>query len=281
MGRLWAHVSAVAACASACLFPSLGDLEGGGNADAGPAPDAYVPDARSDATADATADAASDGASTAHYCASLSPAPTFCEDFDEPMPIVLSDLGNLNVGGGQLALDTSLARSGARSLLAHIDAVASGGQASAYLDVPVSNKPFTSFALELDLALEPGDNESSIGAVEAASGSGEGFVTDPTSVVVQEGQYSSPPSYPVHGVHAVTWGATAWHHLALSTQKTGLGGGGASSLSIDGVAVEMFALDTRFVFANDLHVLIGFTYVGGAAAPRSARIDNVVVRVLP
>lgn len=57
-------------------------------------PDTFTSDGGADAADDRGADASSGDATTANFCASVTPAPFFCMDFDEGDPQVAFQLGN-------------------------------------------------------------------------------------------------------------------------------------------------------------------------------------------
>jgi hypothetical protein len=97
------------------LTTSLDGLTGGASSDAGNAGDAGAADAPAlDAsTRDSSADGASEGG---RYCATVSPTPGFCDDFDDEGPFsrwTTSVIG----AGGSVVRDRAAARSNPNSLL--------------------------------------------------------------------------------------------------------------------------------------------------------------------
>ena len=251
----WLALVALSGCG---LFPSLSDLSG---ADAG-----GPIDASKDAAADAT---------TTRFCDGVSPTPQYCEDFDEVTAPNLFALESLTVdNGASYALDTTDVGSAPRSLLVTVPAVSDGTALHAAYYPTIGNAPHLA-TLSFDAKVDPGDTNVVSAGFVMNKGTSLLLVVGPGGVMFQEGGYASAPTYPQHPRYPVDW-TKGWLHfdMKLSRDASGLA---LSSLSIDGKVLETdFVCDSRFVFANNLQIAVGYVYDGGPAAGRTMRIDNIV-----
>jgi hypothetical protein len=107
----------------------------------------------------AGSEAGASEAGASNYCATLSPTPAFCDDFDEhPLPgeWIVDDVG------GSLAEDSSSFVSPPDSLLAVYDALATGQPLDTRLRTPLS-LPAPPSAIALEFQLEPVAADPTVG----------------------------------------------------------------------------------------------------------------------
>jgi hypothetical protein len=178
--------------AGCSLFVSLDGLESSGAA----AGDASIGDAGVDGS-DSPADAAKGGSG---YCATLSPKPLFCCDFDED--------GGVGAGwdsvtidpGAAASIDTSTSTSGTSSLLAQSTQANSSG-ISALLHKSFSNVGFTETHLAFDV--HPDSAEYAyVGSIDLSGGFFVAVITPAPQI-----QISSSGTYPAltSGLPTGTW----------------------------------------------------------------------------
>jgi len=237
----------------ACLFPSLDGL---GGADAG--------------------DAAEDGVTApdgGRFCASLTPAPAFCEDFDEPdgAPDLSKWLGYSVNGGASLSVDDTFALSSPRSLLAVAPALSSSSAEAAVFPA-AGPTPTARAELVFDVDLVPGNSDATLCSLVSPSATTVYLIVGPGGIHVGEGPYDG--AYPYHPTHAVDWSA-GWVHVDLTLNRTATGA--TTSLAVNAAALETnYACDSRFEFGPE-QVGLGYIYDGSPADARQAHIDDVVL----
>jgi hypothetical protein len=179
----------------------------------------------------------------------------------------------VQTAGGTVTLDTTTALSQPRSLFANAPA-ATSTQVQAAMYGPLGPAPTTSAKLSLDFDLTPGDTDTAFGGLIANVGTNVYLLVGPSGLCLQEGAYSTAPTYPRHPCHAVDF-SKGWTHVDITLKRAG-GGSVTTSLAIDGTAVETdYACDARFSL-QALTVGVGYIYLGAPAAARMAHIDNIV-----
>jgi hypothetical protein len=230
-------------------------------------------------------DGGADGATT--FCASQSPQPLFCEDFDE---------GSFSVGwsyvhtmGGTLALDQTESRSPPGALIAQ-----SGIAASGYDDVAM----YRSFALtgtstftgiiDLDFRIDQADATGGLAVIAQlglpdGSGGGQYFVQ---LVALSHG--AAPLGFSVNEVYFVagmtnptvqhalsgTVATQTWTHATFKITAPFASGIGAATLSFNGTQVESSPINVPV--KNFSQVLgVGLTFVQTPTNGWTAVYDNV------
>lgn len=266
----WIVVVAVpsSVLAAACLFPGLSQLSDGGQA-----VDACV------SCSDAAADARSDGSdAAASFCATLSPTPAFCEDFDKGGYAAQFTNSTTSVDG-VLGADGLAFTSPPNSLFSKVGTKASNGE-WAYL-----TRTFTGTAKQVsyafDLRLDAwGGGESGVMAGILLD---EGTPNEHRLVLyVRSGKtaleelFTKPDGGAVvTSDHALAWAPKlgTWAHVVFSIDPAAK----TCAAAIDGNAdLTATAMDPSWT-PGAPSIEVGFSYIASNTSAWTARFDNVVV----
>lgn len=248
---------AIATGVSGCYWADLySDLSGGG---------------------DAGAADASDGGP---FCATRTPAPTFCADFDEGRPLS-SDWGSVQDGPpGALVIDSNAGTSAPASLRASVPAVTTGAQSLEYVA-----RAFTvtkRLAIELDVradTLGSTTGQVTILAIFAHDGAkmvDRSLIHYVTSQTAQIEEEEAPPfqSWPHALPHAPPVGE--WVHYELRIDLAN--GGAVLTMKIASVTVLDAVSLGQAWSAGEYRVAFGLSYINNdAGAPWSFHYDNIAV----
>ncbi len=245
----------------------------------------------------ATADyaARSDGGATAHaeggsdvsFCASLTTAPTFCDDFDEA-PTGSGWNGTTDVGG-TLAFDTATATSLPRSRRVTVVPAPSGTPCRYVQDTQLLGKDYVArVRVEHDVFL---GHVEDTGAVPFTSAMNSMVLSGPddrgpcdiyfdtqrgaTNLVFDSAtDRSQVKSFPL----SQTIGPRKWVHLAVEVASSGLQDATVSVWMNGVVALESVAIPSTLLcnYGRIQSVEVGFRCVGESAFVE-ARVDNLVV----
>lgn len=148
---------AAAAAGAACSLASLSDLSSGDDDGGARAKDAGAPDAAEGRDAGApddggSTDAPADAPPNATFCATITPKPLFCDDFERPDP--KGTWGDPSLSGGGALATVPSTRGAGRELLATIPVFGAGGVSSARMErtFPETDEVSVSYALRVDAA---------------------------------------------------------------------------------------------------------------------------------
>ena len=266
LALLAAGFGALAACGLTADFSGLQ----GGTRDAGGASGA-VDASPADGGAAAALDAGSDAATDAHFCASRSPAPQLCADFDEGMPV---DTGWAPVDTSPHATVKvdSIGFSPPGSMLSAI--TPADVPAIARLRAPVPLKA-ASVHVEFELLLPTGGGPFELCAIHETAPDGTDYglfyKEEQGRLLVYVGTLEGDGGldqfvYPLGAPPA------QWLHVAIDF---GLGDPGTVTVKHDGATVINASIPTATAGASALFVALGFYSANGATA--RADFDDVVV----
>jgi hypothetical protein len=246
--------------------------------------DASVPDVLP--PRDAPAEVADVGTTT--FCASLSPSPLFCEDFDEGS--YTQGWSYTDTVTGSLALDGTELRSAPASMIAQ-SAIAGAGtvDVAAYRAFSLTGTSSLAATLDLDLRVDRADADGGLAVLAQlglldGTGGGSYFVqlvadshgAAPLNASINEAYFATgtkPP--PVVHPAAQTVAIGAWTHVTLTVTAPFAGGAGTETLSLDGTQVSSSAISVPV--QNFTEVLgVGLTFVQIPSNGWNALYDNVV-----
>ncbi len=252
-----------------------------GHADAAPA-DASA----SDTTTTVGQDGGSDATTATSYCATLSPKPTLCSDFDEPTnPLVPWTVvnangysGNPNVG--MLTVDTAVSFSPPASAKAATNAAVDGGDAPEALLRDSLGVTGSDVKVAFEVLIPAGTADVQVLNVLFENGDAFNLVVGPGETKVEECMpisgtygYNCPDYYP--GDAGVPTGV--WSNVTL---EIGVGPPATLTLTVGGqVVVDHTAIASPFI-NGAVTVTIGLFNPGPAPA-KEIHLDNVVVNVTP
>ncbi len=240
-----------------------------GTPEAGTGEDAPFADAGTDAT-------------PPPFCASLSPQPTLCDDFDEGTSFSPQFPQTVQPSTGHLGIDQAYASSSPASMFALVDQGTSGSQAVAYVQHTFSGSS-TSFEIAFDvlldqyvagafgvvtsIALNPSAQNPHFATMAIASTGAEmeqAFTGADGGNQFVDSTLNPAPS------------AKQWTRvditLSLPQHRLTVLVGGVSALTSE-------TLDSSWPASGAFAIQLGLTYVASTSGPWSARIDNVVVNV--
>jgi hypothetical protein len=220
--------------------------------------------------------------STGPYCASLTPAPRFCDDFDSiPLAAKWSDVKVFD--GGGVALDTAFARSSPRSLRSWIDGNRMGSDCT-YATVATSLVG-PARATHLGYAVRFGD-ESAVSGRDASHISSQSLGTggdlcsvlvnvSASALVVEEQVQTAQPPSSRNQPHTATRSVTArqWARLEVDVDYVAK----RLVLTLDGQIVvdDAVALDCPHQ-GRPASALVGLYCAPNVPAAISVRYDDVV-----
>jgi hypothetical protein len=225
-----------------------------------------------DAVHDAEADAASRDAgrdARATFCATVTPPPTFCADFDEPDA---SAGGGWNVltatGDASVTLSPTTFMSAPRSLETSSP---HGGTGSVSLNFSLVSSMSVDFDVQYVAVPSSGDISAILLTGPTYPGQDIYFFVSSNSSYFQEfgDDFSSMMAAPSQG---------AWHHVSISV--TTASGVSTINAGVDGTAYWMnHHLDQPWPMATTVTLKLGLPDTYEVTTPTQLYIDNVVVRV--
>jgi hypothetical protein len=219
-----------------------------------------------------------DGGPRADFrCAVLSPAPSFCADFDT------GDLA-ANVGapvlslGGQAVLDDTSSVSPARSLKLTTPALNTGmGPTRARATRAFGFVPANSIRVELDMRIDSSD-KTATNAVSVSLNNYDISLFLGSSAKLREG---------IPGQAGIVYTTTdqtapkaaAWFHLSLLVTLAKAGDSSTSTVTVsyDGVAQGAVPVKIEQYLGASWRVDLGINYVEGPDTGHDVHIDNVVI----
>ena len=242
--------------------------------DAGTSSDAGIKDATSSDSHDSA---------PSPFCASLTPAPLFCDDFDEGA--LAAPWDQLATTSGSEVLSTSSYVSAPYAMLvtvnpnASVTAIDVAGYKSFTAKQGVAGTATATFDIRIDTADESSASDAILGAIQLWNGSAywdlelEVFYAsstgDFTVSMSEDGtsyvQHAVTPHLPMH----------AWTRVTLGiTLPAGSGGSTTATMAFNGTNV---ASDTVHVSTSDPipEILIGTTYATPSSGGWSVAYDNV------
>jgi hypothetical protein len=250
-----------------------------------------APDAAGDSASagDAGLDAVSDvrDGAPGPFCASLSPQPSFCADFDEGS--ATSGWSYVHMMGGTIALDGTEFRSAPGAMITQSGIAGSGLiDVAGYRSFAMKGPSTFTGTVNLDIRVDQADATgglavlAQIGLIDGTGG-GQYFVqfvmnshgAAPLDCSVNEiyfaaGMTSTPVRHPV----APTIAIGAWTHLTLSITAPFPGGAGTQTLSFNGVQAGTSSISVPVRnFSETLGV--GLTFVQTPSNGWTAAFDNV------
>lgn len=235
----------------------------------------------------------SDAGSTSHdsgpppgFCASLSPAPLFCDDFDEGAALA-SPWDQLSSTGGSEALSSASCVSSPDAMLvtvnpnASVNAIDLAGYKSFTSKQGASGTAMLTFELKINAADTSSASDVILGAIQLWNGSAyfdvelEAFyVSSSNDFKVSMSEYGSTGSYVQHfATSHVPLGA--WTKVAIGiTLPAAAGGSAPATLSLNGSNVVSVTVD---VTTSDPipEILVGTTYATPTSGGWSIAYDNV------
>lgn len=271
--RSWiAAAVALGVCAARCsLLPELDGLSGGTS----------VP---SDASFDAPKEAASDAGADAggRFCASLSPTPGFCDDFDDPGPFVPKWDAIDTRAGASVVRDGTDFRSSPSSFLG-ISPPANGPSSAALNHLSGSAKGKVRFAY--DVKVDARDSKGAYAETDYISFSGTGFEFatyfrlnfDPgiTTQLAAEA-YLADGGIPAHNVSIPGARFDKWTHVVITIDV--VSNPHVLGVSIDGAPPITQVLESNMYGPGPVRVSPG---IGYTASPSTGdwriRYDNVTI----
>jgi hypothetical protein len=230
-----------------------------------PPVDAGVPveDAR-----DARADAPSAG-----FCASRSPAPKFCDDFDDDD--LEDDWAVLTAQGGEAVLDPSVAVSPPASLAVGTAGLGAMQNANVHLRATANGAPTGHVVLAFEMMLATTAYTQGAIAVATLDVSSSHFFT----LYLRDGDTDAPAatleeitqSGTTRHVLSKLPGAGVWTHVTIDVDI------GGAKASVSWGNEKVLDATTTPGPAQDPTIRIGAVYVNGPAAPFEARFDDVTL----
>jgi hypothetical protein len=243
-----------------------------------PLPDASVHDSGR------VADATSPDSAPGPYCTSLSPAPLFCDDFDEGA--LAAPWDQLADTSGAETLNTAEYVSAPYSMLVSVDpdaavtAIDVAGYKSFTAKQGVAGTATATFDIRINAADESSASDAIVGAIQLWNGSAywdlelEVFYASSTHDFSVSMSEDDGTSYVQHAATAHL-AMDAWTRVTLAVVlPAGAGGATTATMAFSGTTV---ASATVHVSTNDPipEILIGTTYATPAAGGWSVAYDNV------
>jgi hypothetical protein len=234
-----------------------------------------------DALPEAGADASLGQVDAGAFCARLSPAPVYCNDFDEDGGLGgLGDLFPQTSSGGVVGVSGAEARSLPNSFFARVPALSSGQSAYAVAvgneTVSSSTPSQVSLAFSANVHITTGSQLGHLATLIFASGYGVGVVAEPGSVFVDELTPGDAGSGTIEHPHTEKDWSGGWVRVTLSVRR--VGSGWTSSLSLDDAVVEDGrSLSAPFTAGTLATFVLGWGFVAGPSNELAASIDDVVL----
>jgi hypothetical protein len=247
-------------------------------------------DAPSDAGIDAPPDAPGDtrDATATTFCASVSPSPLFCQDFDENS--YTQGWSFVHTVTGSLALDGTEFHSAPASMIAQSGIAGSGSvDVAGYRSFTLVGTSSVGGSLDLDLRVDRADADGGSAVLAQlglfdGTGGGQYFVqlvayshgAAPLSPSVNEAYFATGVSTPAV-THPVTQTLAIgeWTHVTLAVTAPLAGGAGTETLSFNGTQVGSSAIAVPV--KNFTEVLgVGLTFVKTPSNGWTALYDDVM-----
>ncbi len=235
-------------------------------------------------------DGSNSDAATVGYCASLSPAPDFCDDFDEGPANPAWD--QVTGVGGAVAVDALQSVSPPDSMVSTVNAAQAEGSVdlAGYKSLPSKQGVAGTATLGFEIRIDAGDTTSAadavLGAIQLYDGSAlydlelEVMYASASTYAVSLTENS--PSVP-HATGA-TLALAKWTHVSLSVVlPAGNGGATTATMTIGGsntFSTTVHVLSGGKVIASPIpEALVGPTFATPAAGGWVVRYDNVTFDV--
>ncbi|MDB4934777.1 MAG: hypothetical protein JWP87_1749 [Labilithrix sp.] len=287
-GLVWLRASLLVlalAATSACSFivsttglfggppepGSEGGTEGSTDADAS---DGSVP-----------TDAGADVISDAGFCASLSPPPVYCADFDDDRPLAAIALPG---GTTMPSIDRTQGLSGTGSLYVALDATSATGKLSSSMQKSFASVPFTTYSVAFAVRMNDATAAAYTELTQFRFDDGQeriGFLvaTSNQNILLYEGH--GPNGIETGATlatipHAFSAAGTEWVNIRFSGSLAGAAP--TVSFFIDGFEVATAPL--AFVppsAVTAVDALYGVYYSGSNQPAKTLNVDNVVVDFKP
>jgi hypothetical protein len=253
-----------------------GSSDGGTTTDGSAASDGAPSDAGAgDARPGDGGDAA---ASDAGFCASLSPAPMFCDDFDTPDAGFTKWTLDYEFGGGTIAIDSAESHSPPSSLLVSTPSSANPAGGRLTFSPPGTAKHVHfGFDLKIDMS-DPQSGYAEVGYVVFTGAFKDDFYldlhTDPTNNGFTTEAYpdGSPVTHELILPNSTT--LAGWKRVVIDVD---LATAHSVTMTVDGVMVVQQALEPELYLPGTLEVRPGIGYTGAPSNGWALRFDNVTI----
>jgi hypothetical protein len=213
-----------------------------------------------------------DAADAGNFCTTVTPAPTFCEDFDRPAATGPGDGWNYEIveAGSTVAWSTSTFKSAPRSL--HASSTL-GGAGSVSLAFSMVNKMVVDFDVLYESAL-PGAGGGDISPILLTPPTFPGFD------VYFYAQYNAS-YFQEYGNTGVCEGLGApslgvWHHISITVNA---GTTTTMDCTFDATTTTNKTLPYAWALGTTARLQIGLAALYQVSSSQSVYVDNVVVRV--
>jgi hypothetical protein len=223
------------------------------------------------------------------FCATLSPTPLFCADFDEGSPT--AGFSPIHTTGGSLSLDSAEFVTSPGALLAQSSAIAAGGvvDTTVYRSFALSGQTLTA-TLDWDVRVDQADAAGGVavlGELALHDAGGDVYflqlqVTSnggaPLSCNLPEVYVPSTGGAGAYTAHpaSATIALSRWTHVTLSMTAPFAGGAGTATLSLDGMQAESTPISVA-VSGFTPSFGIGLPYASGPSQGWTAVFDDVVL----
>lgn len=231
---------------------------------------------------DAGTDAPAEAAAPSSYCASLSSAPIFCDDFDEGA--LGTPWDQVSGAHGAVSLDSAFSVSAPNAMLVSVNSGASNVDVAAYKSFPSKQGVVGVYTMDFDVRVETVDTSSSSDGVLAALQfwNGSAYWDLQVEVVYASGAlnaYLTEDSASVNVAHIASQNIPmkTWSHVTLAVAVPSTAGSGTqATLSLNGAAI---ATATVKVTTNNPipEILLGVTYATPSSGGWTVRYDNVTL----
>jgi hypothetical protein len=235
-------------------------------------------------------DAGKSDAGTIGYCASLSPAPDFCDDFDEGAANPVWD--QVTSVGGAVAVDAAESVSAPDSMVSTVDADQAEGNVdlAGYKSLTSKQGVAGTATLDFEIRIDAGDTSS---AADAVLGAIQLYDGNDLYDLELEVMYASASTYAVsltenspavpHATGATIALAT-WTHVTLSVVlPAGNGGATTATMTIASshtLSTTVHVLSGGNPIASPIpEAIVGPTFATPAAGGWTVRYDNVTFDV--
>ena len=268
---------------STSSVPSDSGAPGADGSDAGGGADAAT-DASQDAGSDAPHEAAA-----SPYCASLFPAPLFCDDFDEGA--LASPWDQVTKTSGAATLDTTYSVSPADSMLASVNASANANNidVAAYKSFSAKQGVAGLYTMAFDVRVDAADmsansSDATLGGIQLWNGSAWWDLAleiyNPSAAgafAVSLTENDSASSNTTHTT-ATTFLLHTWTRVSITlVLPPGSGGAAPATMSFNGTPVVSATVHVTPASVNPgvPEVVLGVQYATPASSGWAVRYDNV------